>query len=264
LLYAEQGLGDVLQFIRFVPLAVERAQGPVVLQVYPSLQRLLGQVPGVSVVVSTDDPLPAFDCHLPLMSLPAVLGCAPTAVAVPYLTADTGLVEGWRRRLAPLPGRKVGLCWAGAPRPEQRGAHRMDQRRSLPLAALAGLLGVPGLSWVSLQKGDPAAQLRAVPGAGAIFDAMDDVGDFADTAALASVLDLVVSVDTSVAHLGAALGRPVWLLDRCDGCWRWLAGRDDSPWYPTMRIYHQTAWGDWDPVLRRLAADLALFAAQTA
>jgi hypothetical protein len=233
-----------------------------VLQVYPSLQRLLRQVPGVEAVVSIDDPLPPFDCHLPLMSLPAVLGCAPTAVAVPYLAADAGLVTTWRRRLAPLSGRKVGLCWAGAPRPEQRGAHRMDRRRSLPLAALSGLLTVPGVSWVSLQKGEPSAQLRTAPDGGVVFDAMDDVGDFADTAALVSALDLVVSVDTSVAHLGAALGRPVWLLDRCDGCWRWLAGREDSPWYPTMRIYHQTVWGDWGPVLGRMAADLTHFVAR--
>jgi hypothetical protein len=132
----------------------------------------------------------------------------------------------------------------------------MDQRRSLPLAAFEESLRIPGLRWVSLQKGAAAGQARTPPPGTAMFDAMDRVGDFADTAALIAALDLVVSVDTAVAHLAGALGKPVWILSRFDGCWRWLDGRADSPWYPSARLYRQTAWGDWSSVLRHIAADL--------
>jgi tetratricopeptide (TPR) repeat protein len=258
LLFAEQGLGDVLQFIRYAPLVAETAGGPVILRVYPTLVRLCRTLPALAAVVSTDDPLPAYDCHLPLMSLPWRLGTTLNDLPsrVPYLKPDPAAVAAWRERLADCPGHKVGLVWAGDPRPHQKGAHLMDKRRSLSLAQCEDLLKTPGITWVSLQKGAPASQIGSLPQELTLFDPMAEIADFADTAALVSALDLIVSVDTSVAHLAGALAQPVWMLSRFDGCWRWLDGREDSPWYPTMRLYRQAAWGDWGPVLERLATDL--------
>lgn len=258
LLYAEQGLGDVLQFCRFAPLIAARAGGPVLIRVYPSLVRLLAGLPGIAACLSTDDPLPAYDCHLPLMSIPHRLGVDLATIPAdgPYLHADPAAVAGWRDRLAGEAGIKVGLVWAGDPRAHQRGAHLMDRRRSLPLSAFGPLFRVPGVHWISLQKGAAVTQAGDPAFFGLMFDPMAEIDDFADTAALVSTLDLVVSVDTSVAHLAGALGRPVWILSRFDGCWRWLEGRDDSPWYPTARLYRQPAWGDWAPTLDAIERDL--------
>ncbi|MDR3435830.1 tetratricopeptide repeat-containing glycosyltransferase family protein [Telmatospirillum sp.] len=266
LLYAEQGLGDVLQFVRYVPEIAARVGGPVVLRVFPPLRRLLTGFPGTVAVVSTDDPLPDYDCHMPLMSLPMCCGTVLETIpaAVPYLFAEPSAVQGWRDRLAAFPGRKVGLVWAGDPRPHQRGAHLMDRRRSLALAQFVDALRVPGIQWISLQKGGAGLQARMPPAGADLWDPMDEIGDFADTAALVSALDLVVTVDTSVAHLAGGLGKPFWLVSRFDGCWRWLDGCEHSPWYPTARIYHQTAWSDWRPVLRRLSLDLARWVTMTA
>lgn len=264
LLYGEQGYGDVLQFVRYAPLIAARAGGTVVLRVYPPLVRLLADLPGVAAVVSSDDPLPAYDCHLPLMSSPERLGTVLETIpaAIPYLSADPVAVQRWRDRLADLPGCKVGITWAGDPRTEERGAHLMDQRRSLALAAFGEALRIPGIRWVSLQKGAAGQQARTPPAGTTVLDMMDEVDDFAGTAALIAALDLVVSVDTSVAHLAGALGKPVWILSRFDGCWRWLEGRADSPWYPTARLYRQAARGDWTPVLAQLAADLRRMTAE--
>jgi tetratricopeptide (TPR) repeat protein len=262
LLYAEQGYGDVLQFVRYAPLVAARSGGTVVLRVYPPLVTLLSGLPGVASVHATEDPLPDYDCHLPLMSLPYRLGVDDIPAAIPpYLSFDPRLAESWQARLAGLSGYKVGLAWAGDPRAEERGAHLMDQRRSLPLAAFEDSLRIPGIRWISLQKGAAAAQARTPPQGTALLDFMDEIRDFSGTAALISSLDLVVSVDTSVAHLAGALGKPVWILSRFDGCWRWFDGRADSPWYPTARLYRQAVWGDWTPVLANLAADLRRFVA---
>lgn len=256
LLYAEQGLGDVLQFVRFAPLAA--ASGRVVLRVYPSLVRLLASIPGVAQVISSEDPLPEFDCHLPLMSLPKVMGVglAEIPAQVPYLHPDAEDLAAWAARLAGLDGLKVGLVWAGDPRPDEPGANRMDRRRSMALDQLSELAGIPGITLVSLQKGAASRQVQHPSVGMHLVDYMDEVRDFADTAALIANLDLVISVDTSVAHLAGALGRPVWILSRLDGCWRWLDGREDSPWYPTARLFHQTHWGDWSPAVSRLAEAL--------
>jgi tetratricopeptide (TPR) repeat protein len=258
LLYAEQGYGDVLQFVRFAPLMAALTGGVVMLRVYPPLVRLLANLPGISAIVSTEERLPAYHCHLPLMSLPGCLGTVLESIpaAVPYVSPPPLATHRWRDRLADLPGHKVGIVWAGDPRVEERGTYLMDQRRSLSLAAFDEALRIPGLCWVSLQKGAAALQLRTPPDGTTVVDFMDEVGDFADTAALIAALDLVVTVDTSVAHLAGALGKPVWILSRFDGCWRWLEGRTDSPWYPSARLYRQASWGDWSPVLTRLAADL--------
>jgi hypothetical protein len=163
------------------------------------------------------------------------------------LSADPAKVAAWRQRVADLPGLRVGLVWAGGSRPDQPAANRIDRRRSVTLAHFAPLGGLEGVSFVSLQKGEAAVQTRSPPGL-LVHDWTDELADFADTAALTEALDLVISVDTSVAHLAGALGKPVWLLNRFDSCWRWLFDRNDTPWYPTMRLFRQAVGGDWKSV----------------
>jgi len=263
LIHAEQGFGDTLQFCRYVRLAAERGLR-VILQVPQPLVRLLRGVAGVElagvelVVACGGDP-PPFDLHCPMLSLPLVFGT--TLATIPqgaaYLHADPRQVEGWQARLGGMPGRalRVGVVWAGDPRTHSPALAAVDRRRSLAPDRLAPLFDVPGVDWFSLQKTGPAppAELR-------LTDLMHEMADFADTAALIANLDLVIAVDTAVAHLAAALGRPVWLLDRFDSCWRWLTDRRDSPWYPTLRLYRQPRAGDWDAVLTEVARDLRIIA----
>jgi len=229
LLHAEQGFGDTLQFCRYAMLAASRGFR-VVLEVQAPLLRLLRGLP---------------------LALGTTLATVPSALC--YLRADAAQAASWRARLDALdrPGLRVGLVWAGNPRPLSPAAAAVDRRRSVPPAMLAPLVAVPGVHFVSLQKTGPAA-----PAAFGLTDCMAEVTDFADTAALVQNLDLVISVDTAVAHLAAALGRPVWLLDRFDHCWRWLAGRADSPWYPTLRVYRQPQPDDWASVVADVARDL--------
>ncbi len=229
LLHAEQGLGDTLQFCRYAPL-VAALGARVILEVQPSLVRLLSGLEGVDRVLAKGDPLPAFDWQCPLMSLPLAFGTTPDTVpaADAYLSAEPEDVARWRQRLSGLPGRRVGLVWAGSSRAWMPHAVAVDRRRSMRLADMAPLGEVAGCSFVSLQLGPPATQLRSAPEGLVVHDFAADLYDFADTAALAANLDLVIAVDTSVAHLAAALGRPVWLLNRFDPCWRWLLEGDDS------------------------------------
>ncbi len=253
LLTGEQGMGDVIQFVRFVRQAAARA--PVVLAAPTALRPLLEIFSDVATVV-TEMPVPPHDLHCPLMSLPLVLGIGPAdfGSTVPYLRADPARVAAWRDRLAPLPGKRVGLVWAGNP---EYGA---DRHRSIPFACLAPLLApllpplldVPPLSFVSLQMGAARADLPAC----AAFDAAPWIGDYADTAALIMALDLVIAVDTSVAHLAGALGAPIWMLNRANTDPRWLLDRDDTPWYPSMRIFRQPTPGDWPSVITNVAAAL--------
>jgi len=184
--------------------------------------------------------------------------------SAPYLRADQERVDRWKERLRAYPGLKVGLVWAGNAR--QQSAERMaiDLRRSVALARMAPIVALAGCSFFSLQKGSAAAQLSAPTtpdgpriGAARIHDFSEEWADFADTAAFVANLDLVISVDTAVAHLAGAVGKPVWLLNRYDTCWRWLEGRDDSPWYATLRQFRQRTWGDWEPVIAEVAAALA-------
>jgi len=220
LLSTEQGFGDALQFCRYAVWMAERG-ARVILRTNAPLVRLMRTLPGVAEVIAFEDELPPFDFHLPVMSLPNLHGEMP--VPVPYLFAEPAVVD--------LPGKKIGLAWSGNPRPGQRSAHLLDARRSLTRAHFDALAALPEVSLVSLQK---------------------EGGDFADTAALIMALDLVVSVDTSVAHLAGALGKPVCILSRFDGCWRWLQGRDDTPWYPTARLFRQPSPGDWTAPLTDL------------
>lgn len=251
LLHAEQGFGDCLQFCRYVI----DLTAPTTVIVEPSLKRLIAaSFAGRLSVIGYDEEPPAhLTAQLPLMSLPHILGHEAIPATPPYLFADAG---DWPTRLAALPGRKVGLVWAGAPRPYSKIAHLLDKRRSIPLKMLESLGAVADVSFVSLQKGEAANE--SVPGL-QLFDVMAEMHDFADTAALIMALDLVIAVDTSVAHLAAALGKPVWILSRFDGCWRWLMDRDDSPWYPTVRLFRQRRQGDWAEVVERLRAALESF-----
>jgi tetratricopeptide (TPR) repeat protein len=251
LIHAEQGFGDTLQFCRFAPLAAARGMA-VLLEVPRPLARLCGSLPGVEAVVPLGETLPEFDLHCPMASLPLVLGTtlATIPASVPYLAAEAAAVAAWRERL-PAEGLRVGLVWAGNPSPDRPSRAAMDRRRSLAPDRLQGLLAVPGAHFVSLQKGGPT-----LPAHAPVTDLMAEVADFADTAALVANLDLVIAVDTAVAHLAGALGRPVWLLDRFDPDWRWMTGRPDSPWYPSLRIYRQPAPGDWESVLAEVARDL--------
>ena len=256
LVVQEEGLGDSLQFLRYLPLLAQRG-ARVVAVVPPALTRLIRTVTGVDEVPDGDAPVPRYDFHCSFNGLPRAFETTLETIPceVPYLQAHPALVRNWAVRLPPGDGLRVGLCWAGQARPWLAGFAGLDRRRSTRLATLRSLAGVPDVRLVSLQKG-PAAEEARTAGFD-LLDVMDDVGDFADTAAIIANLDVVISVDTSVVHLAGALGKPVFLLDRYDNCWRWLSGREDSPWYPSLRIFRQRQSGDWGPVISRVATALA-------
>jgi tetratricopeptide (TPR) repeat protein len=251
LLHAEQGFGDTIQFCRYAPMVADRGVH-VVLEVQQGLVRLMRRLDPRITVLARGATLPAFDWHCPLMSLPLALGTP--IIAKPYLHADTDLTEEWRRRLSALPGRKVGLVWAGSPRRQTPVLTAADRRRSIAPRRLVPLASVPGITLVSLQKGEAAAGAQS---SGLdLLDFTGELADFDDTAALVAELDLVISVDTAVAHLAGGLGVPVWVLNRFDTCWRWMLGRSDSPWYESATVFRQPAPGDWDSVVRAVAAEL--------
>jgi Flp pilus assembly protein TadD len=255
----EEGIGDTLQFLRYLP-QLARLGARVLLWVPSPLVRLAETLPGVAGVFSGDGDLPAYDWHCPCLSLPRVFRTTVATVAgEPYLDADPALAETWTVRLPPS-GFRVGLAWAGQARPWQPGFATLDRRRSAGLAAFAPLAAVPGVCFVSLQKGPAAVQARTPPDGMMLYDPMDAVEDFADTAAIIANLDVVVSVDTAVAHLSGAMGKTVFLLDRYDNCWRWLTGRADSPWYRSMTIFRQERLGDWAAPMARAAAALEVLA----
>ncbi|HEY1931659.1 MAG TPA: tetratricopeptide repeat protein [Acetobacteraceae bacterium] len=247
LVHAEQGFGDTIQFCRYVPL-ITRAR--IILEVQPPLVRLLSQLQGVAAVIARGDPLPPFDLHCPLLSLPRAFGTTRETIPreTPYLAADPALVAAWRQRLAAVDGLRVGLVWTGGQRLDVELA-AAGRRRSTTLEAMAPLADVPGVSFVSLQKDAPAA--HPPPGM-TLHDFTAELHDFVDTAALIECLDLAIGVDTAVAHLAGALGKPVWLLNRFDTDWRWMLDRDDSPWYPRLRQFRQSSAGDWAGVMLRV------------
>jgi tetratricopeptide (TPR) repeat protein len=260
LVIPEQGHGDSLQFVRYLPLALQRFS-QVGYVCPPGLRRLYEESlcsrwPGL---VMLDVGMPRFDewdWYCPMMSLPMAFGTRLDNIpaATPYLFADPTRAASWRAKLAALPSPvlpKVGVVWAGG-----HSGMMEDKMRSLTSAQIAPLLALPHIRWISLQKtDDPAKRPDALSHLG-LTDWTNEVADFADTAALIENLDLVISVDTSVAHLAAAMGKPVWLLNRFAGCWRWLRNRDDSPWYPTVRLFTQQRRGDWQEVLTRVSAAL--------
>ncbi len=249
----EEGFGDTLQFLRYLPLLAARG-ARVVACVPQALARLMALVPGVAEVVTDPDRLPAHDYVCPFFSLPRAFGTTvDTIPPVPSITPDPALVRQWVARL-PRDGLRVGLVWAGQSRPWLPGFRTLDRRRSAGLSAFAPLSAVPGVRFVGLQMG-PAAQQTPPPGM-TMVNPMARVVDFADTAAIVAALDVVVSVDTSVVHLAGLLGKPVFLLDRYDGCWRWLSGQRDSPWYRNLTIFRQDQPGDWSAPMAQAAASL--------
>jgi lipoprotein NlpI len=302
LLHAEQGLGDTIQFVRYVPLVKARG-GRVIVRCPSTLVRLLKSVEGAEQVVGDDQPIPQFDEHCPLMSLPLRFGTTLENVPaeVPYLRPPAELTQHWKNRVAMLPlfslprypggglgrglerewpqtptltlprstgrgdksepatlsritsssAKKVGLVWGGNPR------YVHDRARSIGLARLAPLAEIADVTFVSLQKGEPAAQANSPPPGMNLVNWSQELGDFADTAALICQLNLIICVDTAVAHLAGALGKPTWLLLAEPAEWRWMLKRNDSPWYPTMRLYRQPRPGDWETVVRDVAAALA-------
>lgn len=266
LLYGEQGFGDAIQFVRYARL-VRRAIEKVVVEVRVPLVRLFSYALnryGIEVVARGSGTKADLGCSL--LSLPLLFRTHSEA-AIPrgrYLATDPAMVAPWHKRLSNLPpGRRVGLCWAGAARENQWQAHEINSRRSMALADLAPLAECC-VSFVSLQLG-PEAQEAFDPPAGMVIGAWPkEIGDFADTAALIDGLDLVITVDTAIAHLAAAMGKPTWLLSRFDNCWRWLGDRTDSPWYPTVRQFRQQAWCEWEPIIEEVAEALRLEASAIA
>lgn len=255
------GFGDTLQFMRYLPLLAGLC-ARVVAWVPKPLERTLQSMEGIAQVQSGDQPVAGCDFYCPFVSLPRVFDTSLATIPgkVPYLAADPELARRWRGRL-PKDGLLVGLVWAGQVRPHLPGFDVVDARRSTKLATLAPLAKVAGARFVNLQMGPAADELREPPPGLELCNPMGDVADFADTAAIVANLDAVVSVDTSVVHLAGAMGKPVLLLDRYDNCWRWLSGRTDSPWYPALRIFRQKRLGEWEPVIRRVAAALTAAAA---
>jgi hypothetical protein len=258
LLHAEQGLGDTIQFGRYAPLVAARG-ARVILEVQRPLHGLMSTLSSTVQVVSSGDPLPDFDFHCPLLSLPLAFATQLDTIpsATRYLSAREEQTRAWRERLGRHDKPRIGLAWAGNPRKELPGANRIDGQRSIALDRLAPLFEVTACEFFSLQKGsDAVRQLRDSALRQRVNDYTDDLHDFSDTAALIENLDLVISVDTSVAHLAGALGKPFWLLNRYNTCWRWLLDREDSPWYPTARLFRQDTTRAWEPVIQRVAAAL--------
>lgn len=251
LVHHEQGFGDSIQFCRFVPKAAET--GRVVLEVARELVRLMSSLDGVAQIVPRGEALPEFDLHCPMMSLPRAFdtGLEDIPAAIPYLRARPEQVRAWQARLSRLPGPRVGVVWAAG-----LGIRWVHRKKSIRFERLRPLLEVPGVTFVSLQKG---AAGRPVLSGVRVEDWTKELRDFADTAALIEALDLVIGIDTSVIHLAGALAKPVWVLNPHETCWRWLLDRDDSPWYPTLRLFRQSRPGDWDPVIARVAEELKRF-----
>lgn len=245
LLHAEQGLGDTLQFVRYAPLLAARG-ARVTLEVAPALRRLLATLPGVQRCIERGEPPPPTDFHCPLLSLPLAFGTTPDTIPSPagYLHADAALRHRWRERLGADPRPRIGLMWSGGHNPRMRN-------RSLPLEAWAPLFGLPA-RFVSLHKevrASDAAALARLLAEDALLHFGDEQQDLADAAAITAELDLVISVDTSIAHLAGALGKPVWVLLPHASDWRWLRERDDSPWYASARLFRQPQPGDWAAVI---------------
>jgi Flp pilus assembly protein TadD len=255
LLHTEQGFGDAIQFIRFAPL-VKRQGCRVMLRCTDNLARLLATCPGIDQVVLYGADVPPFDVQITLMSLPAVLGTTLETIPaeVPYLSVHPEWVERRRRDLASISGFRIGIVWQG------NRYHRSDLQRSIPLAQFEPLAKLPGVRLISLQKGAGTEQVAALKGRFPVIELADlgapPIVDYYDTAAIVQNLDMVIMIDSSVAHLAGALAKPVWVALPFAAEWRWMTQREDTPWYPTMRLFRQPTPGDWPSVFERMAATL--------
>jgi tetratricopeptide (TPR) repeat protein len=251
LLHAEQGLGDTIQFARYVPL-LARTGAKVVLEVQPQLAALLGRLEGAPGVVARGEPLPPFDVHCPLGSLPLALKAEPATIPAEgsYLRADDARIAKWRPRIEALERPRVALAWAGS------AQHINDRNRSIALSRLAPLWSAASPRFIGIQRelrDEDANLLAREP---RVMQIGAELDDFTDTAAVIALVDLVVSVDTSVAHLAGAMGRPVWILLPFSPDWRWTLAGESSPWYPTARLFRQPSMADWDSVIERVRREL--------
>ena len=270
LLHAEQGFGDTIQFARYAALAAERG-AKVILEVQAELKTLMSRMEGVAAILGQPDErtqgsridgapvplaaeqdLPPFDCHCPLLSLPLAFKTDLDTVParIPYLRAEPERVRRWQTRLAQRRSPLIGLAWAGNP------FHWQDRHRSIAFNFLAPLLSEP-LSFVSLQKAVPDADAKRMTDLPNLMHLGDEIADFDDTAAIIASLDLVVTIDTAVAHLAGAMGKPTWILLPHAPEWRWMLDREDTPWYPTARLFRQKSRGDWESVIERVRASLS-------
>ena len=245
--YAEEGLGDAIQFFRFIPLLQQRG-ARVIVECPAALVPLARQLPGVVDVIVTGTPWPQCHVQCSLLSLPMLMwiGLQSLPREVPYLQAEPEKIAAWKSKLDGCAGKRIGLAWSGNPK------HSRNKARSIPVEKLAALTEVPGVSFISLQK-----DCATLPDSPKLLDLTADLTDFSQTAALIANLDLVITVDTAVAHLAGAMGKPVWILVTALPDWRWLLGREDSPWYPSARLFRQETAGNWGGVVARVCAALA-------
>ena len=245
LLYAEQGFGDTIQFIRYVPLVKKRG-GRVLVECQEDLASLLEPMEGIDQLIKHGQPLPDFDVQCPLLSLPLAFrtNLLDIPASIPYLTLNPALVKKWHEFMAAdQDDLRIGLVWAGRP------THKKDRKRSLSFEAFEPLAEIPGVTFYCLQKGEAAQQAHNRPKGMKLINVAEDLVDFTETGALIENLNLVISVDTAVAHLTGALGKPIWTLLPFLPDWRWLLEREDSPWYPSMRLFRQPSPGDWFSVI---------------
>jgi Flp pilus assembly protein TadD len=259
LLHAEQGLGDTIQFIRYVPL-IKQMGATVIVECQPALLNLLEGFAGIDKLIARSGDLPAFDLHAPLLNVPGILKTSLETIpaSIPYLVPNPSLLDQWQKRLLPLDGFKIGINWQG------NSHYPRDRFRSVPLRCFASLARVPGVRLISLQKGKASEQLAEVRDLFPIADFTDELDQkaaFLDTAAVMKNLDLVISVDAAPAHLAGALGVPTWVALPLVPNWRWLLDRPDSPWYPDVRLFRQQAIGVWEPVFEQMAAELTTLVA---
>jgi Tfp pilus assembly protein PilF len=253
----EQGFGDTIQFCRYARMVMD-AGATVILSVQNPLRRLVATLDKGINLIGEDEVPEHYDDYCFLMSLPNAFATAIETIPYPtkYLHTDAADISRWKARVDERPGLKVGLVWAGGLRADITCARRNDANRSIALTQYLPLLSVSGTAFFSLQKGPPGDQLRAAELGDVIQDWTAELEDFADTGALIEALDLVITVDTAVAHLAAALGKPVWILVPWTSCWRWLETRTDSPWYASVRLFRQDELGNWDSVIESVRREL--------
>jgi tetratricopeptide (TPR) repeat protein len=251
-LYSEQGLGDTIQFIRYVPLVAQRG-AKVIVECQKELSSLIKNTEGVDRVISQGEQLPEFDVHCPLLRLPLIFHTTLESIParIPYISVDSLLLEKWSRKIKPDGSRiKIGLVWAGS------RTNIVGLYRSCSLDLFSPLAQYNDITFYSLQKGEGSAEALNPPAGMRLIDYTEDIQDFSDTAAIISNLDLVISIDTAVAHLAGALGKPVWTLLPFSPDWRWMLNRQDSPWYPTMRLFRQPSAGNWMSVINIISNEL--------
>jgi tetratricopeptide (TPR) repeat protein len=252
LLHTEQGLGDTIQFIRYSPLIAQKG-AKVIVACQREVGSLLRSVEGIEQVIEREKDLPEFDVYCPLLSLPLIFNTTLESIPakVPYIKVDSLLVQKWRNKVQYDDSKlKIGLVWAGKPE------HKDDRNRSCLLDNFSPLAELSDIAFYSLQKGAASEQAKNPPKGMKFIDYTEEISDFSDTAALIQNLDLIVSVDTSVVHLAGALGKPVWTLIPFSPDWRWMLNREDSPWYPTMRLFRQPSPGDWESVITKVKDEL--------